>query len=428
VDKNEWTQLAVELPANATYAAADYDPARGQVMLALYPNARRNNKKVQVYTLKLDLAKLGPAPAAEALPEEMNYHSFAGRRRTYLPGQWLTDEGAPEDSTKVLAGLKSMPANQWKDLAPPRKPRERNWGMYIYDARIHRAFAWGGGHSAYAGAEISEFHVPINRWREMDDPTNYNPIWLHGMVSGPPGVTFGGWSFLPTHARRSYGVDPLSDSVITYVGDVYSIKHHMFVDNIGVCPGRYGVSTQVAFVTTPHGLYGYSSGLLARANVAESGWDEVAKGGPPNHHESDFLCYDSKRDRIMHFKHQGGDIWVYDFKTATWTEETPAGTKLGRVTGDATYIPEVDSVLLVFAVDKDAPEKLYFYKCAEKKWYTAPSEGDAFAGKNSGARNWSPHWDSELGLVVRITPTGFAQWLNVHAMRLDFKTLELSAP
>ena len=55
----------------------------------------------------------------------------------------------------------------------------------------------------------------------MADPTTYNPIWLHGMVGGPPGVCFGGWSLLPSHARKSYGVDPLSDTVVNFVGDVF---------------------------------------------------------------------------------------------------------------------------------------------------------------------------------------------------------------
>jgi hypothetical protein len=424
--KGEWTKLALELPALAGQASADFDPKRGLVIMAAYPSPRANNK-IPVLTLKLDLAAAGKAEPVAANPKSV-YHckvSGGGKDGTDLPDEWLAGAAAPEDPAKTLAELKALPANVWKQLKPPKSVRERNWGWYPYDVRSHRAFAWGGGHCAYAGAEVSEFDVLGNRWRGMDDPTNYNPIWLHGMVAGPPGVSFGGWGLLPTHARKSYGVDPLSDSLINYVGDVYSLKHHRFVGNIGLCPGRYGVSSQVAFVTAPHGLYGYSSGLLAKADVKSGHWEELAKGGP-RHNEDCFLVHDTKRDRLLDFAADGKATWSFDFASKTWTEEKPEGKVPPVVLGDGTYVPALDAVLLVFTEAKGAPEKLWFYKCAEKKWYTAPSEGDKFNGVHDNPRDWSPHWDPELGLVVRITPSGFAEWVNVHVLRLDPATLKLT--
>ncbi|MGQ9663524.1 MAG: hypothetical protein ACUVWX_14520, partial [Kiritimatiellia bacterium] len=340
------------------------------------------------------------------------------------PGEWLVGEGAPANPEKVRAEYAALAPNTWKRLDPPRKVRERNWGSYIYDVKTHRAFAWGGGHSAYPGAELSEFDVLTQRWREMEDPTNYNPVWLHGMVGGPPGVSFGGWALLPTHARKSYGVDPLSESVITYVGDVYSIPHHMFIGNIGICPGKYHVATQVAFVTTPHGLYGYSSGLLAKANWGGGCWNEVTRGGPPGHDEHSFLAYDGKRDRLIYF-YTNATVWAFEFKSAEWKQEEPVGKRPPVAYGDATYVHPMDAILMVFAEKKDEPEKLYFYRCDERRWYWAPSEGDPFTGVHAGPRDWSPHYDPELSLVVRISPTGFADWLNVHVMRLDPSTLKL---
>lgn len=428
-EKGEWSQLDIDLPAPAAYADADYDPKRGLVVLASYPNTRRN-QAVPVFTLKLDLASIGRLQPEPTDPL-MVYHSKANRRPVPLPHEWLQGEGAPEDPNKVRAELKALPANEWKHLKPPHVARERNWGSYVYDVRTHRAYAWGGGHSAYAGAEISEFHLLLNRWRDMDDPTNYNPIWLHGMVGGPPGVSFGGWSLLPSHARKSYGVDPLSDSVITFAGDVYSARHHRFIGNIGECPGQYGFATQVAFVTAPHGLYAYSAGRgggrLVRADWAGGGWEDIAEGGPTKHHENNFLVHDSKRDRLLYFYREGAHIWAFDFATRTWTEEMPSGPTPPRIFGDATYVPTLDAVLMVFSDTKDEPEKLYIYKCDERAWHTAPSAGDAFAGANRTGRDWSPHYDPELGLVVRVTPSGFNQWINVHVMRLDPANLELTA-
>ncbi|HOX08875.1 MAG TPA: kelch repeat-containing protein, partial [Planctomycetota bacterium] len=425
--KGEWTKLSLDLPTPAGHASADFDPKRGLVVMAAYPGTRGNNK-IPVLTLKLDLAAAGKAPADPPANPKSVYHckvSGGGKTGTDLPDEWLAGAAAPEDPAKVRAELKSLPANTWRQMKPPKTVRERNWGWYPYDVRNHRGFAWGGGHSAYAGAEVSEYDVLTNRWRGMADPTNYNPIWLHGMVGGPPGVSFGGWSLLPTHARKSYGVDPLSDHLITYVGDLYSIKHHMFVGNIGVCPGKYGVSSQVAFVTAPHGLYAYSGGLLVRADVKGGRWEEIAKGGP-GHDEGCFLIHDSKRDRLLHFRSDGKGCWAFDFGTKAWAEEKPEGKVPPLVLGDGTYVPELDAAVVVFSEAKGAPEKIYFYKCAEKKWYTAPSEGDKFNGVHDNARDWSVHWDGELGLLVRITPSGFAEWMNVHVMRLDTAALKLT--
>lgn len=425
--KGEWTKLALDLPAPAGHASADFDPKRGLVVMAAYPGTR-GNKSIPVLTLKLDLADAGKELPGQPADPRSAYHckvAGGGKSGTELPDEWLVGDAAAEDQAKVRAELKALPANTWRQLKPPKTVRERNWGWYPYDVRTHRAFAWGGGHSAYPGAEISEYDLLSNRWRGMADPTNYNPVWLHGMVSGPPGVSFGGWSLLPTHARKSYGVDPLSDHLITYVGDLYSIKHHMYVGNIGICPGKYGVSSQVAFVTAPHGLYAYSAGLLARADVKAGRWEEFARGGP-GHDEHCFLVHDSKRDRLLHFRSDGKAVWAFDFATKSWAEEQPAGKVPPAVYGDAAYVPAMDAILTVFATAKEGPEMLWFYKCAERKWYTAPSTGDKFAGVHAGPRDWSPHWDPELGVVVRITPTGFGAWLNVHVMRLEPAALKLT--
>ena len=128
---------------------------------------------------------------------------------------------------------------------------------------------------------------------------------------------------------------------------------------------------------------------------------------------------------MLYFKHKGADVWAFDFKTKTWAKEEAAGKEPSLVLGDATYIPEMDAVLTMFADEPKGPEKLFFYKCAERKWYTAPSTGDPFKGANT-AKDYSPTYDPELGIVVRITQAGFAQYVNVHVLRLDPGTLKLT--
>ncbi len=428
---NQWNRLGADLPGKMAYASGVYVPEKKAVYLACYPSTRRN-RKLPVYAMKLDMASAPKAAPVKSDPK-MAYHCKAKRRPTDLPGEWLSGKGAPGPKGETLARIKSFPANTWKNMKPAKPAPERNWGSYIYDIRTHQGFAWGGGHSAYPGAEISTYDLLTNRWRGMAQATNYNPAWLHGMVGGPPGVSFGGWNLLTSHARKSYGVDPLSDSVVTFSGDVFSIRHRSFVQHIGRYPIRFGFSTQVAFCATPHGLYGFSStphskgtGWICKANVAAGKWEVFNDKGPQGHREHDFLAYDSKRDRLLHFSSKGAAVNAFSFKTKTWEKEAPAGRAPASVKGDATYIPEMDAVLAVFATSRGGKESLYFYKCAERKWYTAPSVGDPFRGSNSSGRDWSPIYDPKLKIVVRITPTGFHQWLNVHVMRLEPESLKLT--
>lgn len=422
VAKGEWTRLGIDLPWGAPNASADVDPKSGLVVMAAYPGVRRN-KKLPVLTLRLDVAT---APKAEPILDDpkLRYHCRNFRSQSSpLPDEWLAGELAPDSALDGLKQVAAQAANTWVVCKPPFSPPARNWGSCIYDPRTHRGYVWGGGHSTYPGSDVIEFDVAINRWRGMTiDPPDYIPAWLHQMSGGPPGASLQGWSLLPTHSRKSYGIDVTSDSMVTFVGDVYSLKHRMFVGNIGQCPGNYGAASQVSFCPTPGGLYAYSTGLLVRADVAGGKWQEVAKGGPP-HNEHNHLCHDSKRDRLIYFDRGKAQVWTFDLKTNQWAEEKVEGKSPAALPGDSTYIPELDAALLVFATDAKGPEQMYFYKVAERKWYTAPYVGDSIGGVNTPGRDYSPVWDPQLGAVVRIQCLRGTQ---VAVMRLDAATLKLT--
>lgn len=439
VAKNEWTLLGTDrsegpgsaaepsskrglgLPESTTYASAVYLPEKQAVLLAGYPNHRRNT------TLHTWLLKLDPSAAPKAQPEEVApesaYHCKSIRNPTLLPHEWEAGENKPGDPAAGRKELAALTANTWVKREGPTQSPDREWGHYAYDSKTHKGIAWGGGHSAYAGAELSEYDVLANHWRSMAHPTNYNPIWLHGMVGGPPGVSFSGWSLLPTHARKSYTVDHVSGMYITYVGDVYDPRHHTFVANIGECPGRYGVATQVSFVSTPHGLYGYSTGTLAKPDVKAGKWKVFATGGP-EHHEHHHLCYDSRRDRIIYFANKAMQVWTFDFNTKSWSEEKPAGPLPPAMTADSTYIPEMDAALLIFGERGGSEETMYFYKVGEQKWYTAPYAGDKPDRVNTGL-NASPHYDPELKTLIRFASPG-ERWIGVYVMNLEPEKLELT--
>jgi hypothetical protein len=429
--RGEWTRLGLDLPAPVGGAGADYDPKRRLVLLASSAGAA-GAKAIPVHTLRLDVAA---APKAE--PEKSDplndWHCKAWSRwPSLLPDEWEAGTNKPGDAAAGRAAIAALPANTWVARKPPVNVPSRGWGSYVYDIRSHKGFAWGGGHSAYPGAEISEYDVVTDRWRSMAEPTNYNPVWLHGMVGGPPGLSFGGWSLLPSHARKSYGVDPLSGAIITYSGDVYSLKHHRVILHIGEFPLNWGgPSYQVAYVTAAHGLYAFACtrsskprSIVARANVARGQWEVVAEGTMGGHDEHDFLCWDSTRDRLLYFKAAGADVWAFDFATKQFSKEAAAGRQPAKALGDATYIPEMDAVLMVFADAPEAPEQLWFYRCDERKWYTAPYQGDMAGRGNRTSRDHSPIYDPELKLVVRMFEPG--KWMGVNVMRLDPAALKLT--
>ncbi|MCG3179400.1 MAG: hypothetical protein BIFFINMI_01735 [Phycisphaerae bacterium] len=422
VTTGQWTRLGIDLPWAAPNASAEVDPKTGLVVMLAYPGAR-GNKTAPVLTLRLDAAS---APKADPIPDDprLRFHCRNFRSQgSPLPDEWLAGKLAPDPAFDGFKQVAAQAANTWVACKPPYSPPGRNWGSCIYDPRTHRGYVWGGGHSTYPGSDVIEFDLATDRWRGMAvDAPNYNPVWLHGMVAGPPGVSLQGWSLLPTHSRKSYGIDAASDSMVTYVGDVYSLKHRMFVGNIGDCPGKYGVATQVSFCPTAHGLYGYSTGLLVRADVAAGKWEEVAKGGPP-HEEHNHLCYDSKRDRLIYFDRNKAQVWTFDFKSSQWAQEQVEGSSPKAMPGDSTYIPDLDAALLVFATDAKGPERMYFYKPADHKWYTAPYVGEPIGGINTSGRDYSPIWDPRLGAVVRLQCVRGTQAM---VMRLDAASLKLT--
>ena len=118
-------------------------------------------------------------------------------------------------------------------------------------------------------------------------------------------------------------------------------------------------------------------------------------------------------------------VFAFSFADKKWQKEEVAGGDLPSAVPDSTYVAPMDAGLLVCAEGgKGKKELMYFYKLGEHKWYTAPVTGDAATGVNKGL-NHSPHYDPELGLVIRVTKGG--HWAcDIHVMRLVPEELELT--
>lgn len=434
VETNEWTRLDLEIPAAGYYATADYAAGPGAVILCPHTRPRGRwpqpwAEKTTLLALKLDAAT---APTAGIEPRDVHpSHHLVDE--VPLPNVWRSkEENPPQDPEQVRRQLASLPANTWVLRQPPMSPKAKQWGSYAYDARTHRAYAWGGGHYGWIGADVDEYDVLTNRWLIMDDPVNYKKLWRHPQAHNAPGPSFQGWKLMGTHARKSYGVDVRSDTLITLNGDVYSLAEQRYVTRISPCPSEGGLGGQFAVVTTPHGLYGFSAaetGRLLRANVPAFRWEPIAAGGPSHHQESNHLCYDSKRDRLVYFgasRERAGEIWTFDFKTKTWRREEIQGRTLENPLGDSTYVPELDAALLAFAPGRGEPEQLYLYKLAEHRWYTAPApyQGEPLFSKTTG-RDSSPFHDRDLGVVVRLVHENRSGPVFVLVMRIEPDKLEM---
>ncbi len=437
VEKNEWTQLNIKLPSPAFYCSAVYAPELKGVLLRLSSD-RKGRSGQKTCGLRLNLGSAGRAGTGKT--QEVKYHCMDKEERQPSPEEYDSPANRGTDPAAGRAALAALPVNTWTERKTPLGSAERRWGFYgAYDIRTHKAYAWGGGHGGYQGADVTEYDLLANRWIGMIDPPAFKHPWRHkNSGDSPPGLTYGGCILIQSHGRKSHGVDPLSNNVITSHGDVYSIADRRFVGFIGRCPGRWGLGDQVGYVTAPHGLYaftarggkGNNAPAIYRADVAAGRWDLVAAdpGGPKDHSEANPMAYDSKRDAILYFRARKGlEVWSLDFKTKKWTKHALAGKLPPAIAGDPAYVPDLDAAVFLCtqAKGRDAPPVLYLYNVGERKWYTAPFKGDKPA--STYWLNNSMAWDPELKLLVHLSSNGHSNhWIKVLVMRPDFRTLKLS--
>jgi Galactose oxidase, central domain/Kelch motif len=431
--KNEWTRLAAELPTASYLCSATYDPGSKTVLYVPSIAKYGKSRKTTVLGLRLDLASAPKAPAPPLIANGLQYHCKVDKQwAAPLPGEWNSEENKgldPEAGKKELAAL---PANTWVLRKQSMGSRARQWGSYIYDARNHKGYVWGGGHWGYTGCEVSEYDLLRNRWKSMNDIVAYKVNWRRGNAGGISGPSFQGWRLMGTHARKSYEVDQVTNSVVTLHGDVYDIKENRFVANVGRCPGGYGVGDQVCFEGTPDGIYGFhakgGTGQLWLADVKAGKWNLVAKGGARNHGEYSTLCHDRKRNRLIltvPSRKGGAQFWSYDIAGKEWKQLKPAN-KCPGFAGCPTYVDDLDAILWTWGSGKgkNVSGKMTFYKIEENKFYTAPWKGPTFG--SHGNLNNSPHYDPKLKLVVRISHIDRGGFIKVGVMRLDPETLNLT--
>ncbi len=414
-----WSALKITIPGKKQgWSAACYDHTHKRILLTRVPSMHRTYD-VELLTLRFDAAA---APARSVKPQKP--HQAHHRSGWYVDDEKVR-KGKPVD-------IAALPANTWVDPKPAGYCPKRTWGQStVYDAVTHRAIAWGGGHSTYAGLEYDTFDLLSNRWLLQNHPISYPPKWWHGKSNCPPGLTPDGVNYVPGHSRRGYGVDPISGCVVTCGGDAFNLKTRRFIKKIRKSPFTNSCWGNPANVTTPQGLYmvgsmqrnGKGASGIARVNVKDAKWEVILKDGGPGHHEFDHMCYDSKRNRILHFGMKSRRIHTFDLKTKKWQRVREAAKGPAKYTGGSCYVPVIDAVCLIMSTDRRKPDTFYIFKVEEGRWYTTPYKGARMGRPNSHGLAHDLHYDPELNIFIY---TGYKKGLSPFLMRPDFETLELA--
>jgi hypothetical protein len=151
VAKAEWTLLhsAPWEGKIGEWYTVGYDPERR--LIVLVQSDRHTWKQCieghEVRLFKLDDRKLSPKPAPEyKAPPPIKPHTI------------------PPDDTKTLAKLKTLPANTWVHLRPPRDADTRDWGNAACDRLRGHVYYYGGGHSTYQVNDVAIYNPGANRW------------------------------------------------------------------------------------------------------------------------------------------------------------------------------------------------------------------------------------------------------------------------
>jgi RNA polymerase sigma factor (sigma-70 family) len=395
VARAEWSKLSSqEWKATSSRANAGIidnvclDTANGILLLVQTRRGNgeeRNQRWQETFALKLDAAKLSrsPAPARKVDPP-------------------LLPQFVPPEDPAWVAKMKNLPANTWVAAKPPRDCPTKDWGNVGVDTVRNCLYYFGGGHSTYQMNDVSVYAVGANRWvfragdhNDWLPPVNWGGAH-RGYLGGPnachmtnayvacdgrmflsPGVTLNSrWS--PPSTALFYDLDR---------GGFWRTRAIKDVDLGKGVPGRYGA----AHVAAPEGrVLGFSGGLrpaTPRGPSCVSDYDiytgklTVRKAQAPRPGavgECRPFCYLAGKNRIFYYEYakaRGGKparqrTWVYDVKTARFTDLKPKHQPPGVITG-TVYMADKDAVFA--GMGRSGEQWVYSFK--KKDWAELPGKG-----------------------------------------------------
>ena len=373
------------------------------------------------------------------------------RPETFLPEYYL-EESAPNAITQE-AFLKNIPVNTWVDLKPSKlPPGNRTWGTIALDTDRDMLLRWSGGHSAYCGTEVVQYHLSTNKW-EMPFPAE-NPMGeTCSEGAGTSGVNFNLRPSMTGHTYHSYGYDAISKKMLSVGrGHIYGRKpeeqdltYHVYDPEIADWSYRgpkpkemfYAESYYTLIVCgTPQGTYVWTKdGNVLKYNADKKEWVAVTLTGipmPGSSCDGASLQYDSKRNRLIAIRTVGwntkfeGEVYEIDLKTMAVRSLNPTGKKaLSGMTfvREAAYDSQNDIFLVAASIAPEGatPLQIPFYDCEKNKWMGITIEGKDLYGKLGIDVGLGLVYDNKRKLYWAVNARS-----EIVALRLDIKTAKIT--
>lgn len=420
----------------AAIAAASADDT------VLFAGAAPKRGEHVLWSCRLDASDINADATAKygAKPGKVDY-----RTGPYDPEWYGKDVPAP-DPTATKAFFKSMPANQFVVVDPPKYPQNRRgggWSTTTFDTDRDQILNISGGHVAYFGSDVAHYDVKTNRWSisyRGQFPLEY--VNYGGGLDGPGSWGFNGapWG---NHNYHAYTYDPTLKRMV-YVKDGWTVfydpekKSWPHEEKFRGVPGN-GSKYTTYLLSTPKGVVAWSN-PKAGLHRLEGGkkWVPLEKSGkiPGVLCDGSAAVYDSKRDRLLMVStHRGkdrkapmvqGQVWSYDFKSGEAKALDPINKDAvfcGRFAREAVYLPKDDLMFVGYRLKIGEKVVVPLYDCAKNRWLGAEIKGSEIIGKTGCQVCLGLTYDPKRNLVWAVNCVLSRKKGTLKALRIDMETL-----
>jgi hypothetical protein len=359
--------------------------------------------------------------------------------RVYRTGRLHPDyflEGPKPDPAPTAEVLKTLPANEWVSMKPPKLPAlNRDWGTAVYDPDRKLILRWSGGHSAHGGTDVLHYHTSTNRW-ELTMPVEFPLGQLYSNTEYPEGVNFNRRPWVSAHTYQSYGYDARFGKMF-FVGR--RAHTHVWDPDSGDWSLRFEKPKEMSYgdayytLTVAPGPSGQlfcwtKDGQLFEL-AGESDWQNRPLAGklPGSVVDNSTMAFDEKRGRFLFWRKGYGDkqpydgqIHAVDLKTGAVSALDPAG-KAGAVA--VPYLCQIryDASNDVFLVGGTTGGRTPAYDPAGNRWITLKIGGADPSGPKGRNVSLGLMYDAKRELFWAVDTNS-----QVYVLRLDPATADLS--
>jgi len=422
--RNEWALVQrlekggpPQIPNEAACAAASGDDA--VVFIGGTPQSYEKGPARSTWLCRPDTSK----PDAAGTAQYGVKPGAAELRTGAFDPDWYAKDLPPADPAAGEAALKSLVANTWTALKPPRLIENRQggaWSTVTLDTDRDQIVHMGGGHSAYFGNDVAHYDIKTGRWSIACRPQF--ALEFNYSLDGPGPWAFNGapWG---NHNYHAYAYDPTIKRV-AYIKEGMTLFYDPaartwpYAEKFGNLP--FSVSKYTNYlVTTPGGVVCWTQ---AKENRTKNGlwrleggktWKEILTSGealPAPVCDGSTITYDSKRDRLLLTTtpakggEPAGQVWSADLKSGEVKRLSPDGmaaVRCERFARESAYLPKDDLVMIGFLLPGNGGALVPFYDCEKNRWLGAKMPGAEFfsAGKLGMTEDFGLVYDPGRNLV-----------------------------